>query len=210
MRTASARPHGRGRLQLNARLVREKDRARLRELRRLGLYGAAIVIPLLIYVWQRVDFIRTSYSLEALNHEQQKLQEQNKEYILERSSLLAPDRIEKVARKQLGLSEPTPEDVRRVQVIDGRVNEIGATLASLPPPASQDVVEPAAADRSGTAAAVTKNRSARGPATERRAAGTGAPRDARQPREGAGAGVYAPASILPALPPPDKPEEPPQ
>jgi cell division protein FtsL len=165
VRTAIARPHGKGRLQLNARLVREKDRARLRELRRLALYGAAIVVPLLVYVWQRVDFIRTSYSLEAINHEQQQLQELNKQYTLERSSLLAPDRIEKVARQQLGLSEPTPEDVRRVQVIDGRVNEIGVTLASLPPPASRPVTEP---------------------------------------------GAYLSASILPALPLPEKREEPPR
>ena len=198
MRAAIARPHGKGRLQLNARLVREKDRARLRELRRLALYGAVIVVPLLIYVWQRVDFIRTSYSLEALNRERQQLQEQNKQYTLERSSLLAPDRIEKMARKQLGLSEPTPEDVRRVQVIDGRVNEVGATLAAGPP------------------------READGPRDAERPGDTGRPGDAAPPRDAtlrravrakrgaAGGAAYTPASILPALPPPEENRETPQ
>jgi hypothetical protein len=52
-----------------------------------------------------------------------------------------------------------------VQVIDGRVNEIGVTLASLPPPASRPVTEP---------------------------------------------GAYLSASILPALPLPEKREEPPR
>jgi len=198
VRAAIARPHGKGRLQLNARLVREKDRARLRELRRLALYGAVIVVPLLIYVWQRVDFIRTSYSLEALNRERQQLQEQNKQYTLERSSLLAPDRIEKMARKQLGLSEPTPEDVRRVQVIDGRVNEVGATLAAGPP------------------------READGPRDADRPGDTGRPGDAAPPRDAtlrravrakrgaAGGAAYTPASILPALPPPEENRETPQ
>ena len=48
------------RLQINARLVKEKDRARARELRRLLFYGAAIVVPLLVYVWQRVEFLQLS------------------------------------------------------------------------------------------------------------------------------------------------------
>ena len=123
------RPSGGVRLQLNARLVREKDRARARELRRLALYGAVIVVPLLVYVWQRVDFIRISYRAEALSRQRQDLQERNKQLTIERSLLLAPDRIERVARRQLGLVDPSPSDVKRVQVIDGQVSEVGATLA---------------------------------------------------------------------------------
>ncbi len=53
------------RLQINARLVKEKDRARARELRRLLIYGAAIVVPLLVYVWQRVEFVQVSYRVEG-------------------------------------------------------------------------------------------------------------------------------------------------
>ena len=113
------------RVQINARLVREKDRARARELRRLVMYGAAIVVPLLVYVWQRVEFIRLSYRVEALQKQQQDLLEINKRAIVERSLLMAPDRIERLARKQLGLIDPLPDDVRRVTVTDGQVNEIG-------------------------------------------------------------------------------------
>ncbi len=127
--TTAARPSGTGRLQLNARLVREKDRARAHELRKLALYGAAIVVPLLVYVWQRVDFIRLSYKVEALNRERQELQERSKQLTVERSLLLSPDRIERVARRQMGLVDPAPADVKRVQVIDGRVDEVGAPLA---------------------------------------------------------------------------------
>ncbi len=113
-------------IQMNARLVRERDRARARELRRFVIYGAVIVAPLLAYVWQRVDFIRVSYEVESLQKARQAETERQKQLALERSYLLAPDRIEKVARKQLGLGDPAPENVRRVRVIDGRIDEIGA------------------------------------------------------------------------------------
>ena len=129
MKHAAARPPAIGKLQLNARLVREKDRARARELRRFLYCGAAIVVPLLAYVWQRVDFIRISYSFEALSKERQELQELNRELTVERSLLLAPDRIEQTARRQLGLVDPAPADVRRVRLIDGHVKEFGGALA---------------------------------------------------------------------------------
>lgn len=112
------------RLQINARLVKEKDRARARELRRLLVCGAAIVVPLLVYVWQRVDFLRVSYEVEAMKNERQKLQEQNQQLTVERSFLLSPDRIEHLARKEIGLVDPAASDVRRVAVVDGRVNEV--------------------------------------------------------------------------------------
>ena len=114
------------RLQINARLVKEKDRARARELRKLLFYGAAIAVPLLVYVWQRVEFLRMSYEVEELKRERQQLQEQNKQLGVERSFLLSPDRIERLARKEIGLVDPPPTDVRRVAVVDGRINEIGA------------------------------------------------------------------------------------
>ena len=114
------------RLLINARMVKEKDRARAKELRRLLICGAAILVPLLVYVWQRVDFLRVSYRVEALKKERQELQEENKHLSVERSFLMSPDRIERMARKELGLVDPSPSDVRRVAVIDGRINQVQA------------------------------------------------------------------------------------
>ena len=131
------------RLQINARLVKEKDRARARELRRLLLCGAAIVVPLLVYVWQRVEFLRVSYEVEALKKERQQMQEQNKQLTVERSFLLSPDRIERLARKELGLVDPSPSDVRRVAVIDGKIDKVEAeaggdgAAAAVPPSGSR-------------------------------------------------------------------------
>lgn len=110
------------RLRINARLVRERDRARARELRRFLMYGALVVVPLLAYVGQRVDFIRLSYKAGKFKQEKQQLLEAHKQLIVERSYLLAPDRIERLARQQLGLVDPAPEDVRPVMLRDGRID----------------------------------------------------------------------------------------
>ena len=128
MKSRAERP----RLQINARLVKERDRARARELRLLLLCGAAIVIPLLGYVRQRVEFIRLSYKVERLSKERQDLQEINKQLTVERSLLLSPDRIDKVARRQLGLGDPVPEDVRRVRVIDGHIRNLRRKIETQP------------------------------------------------------------------------------
>jgi cell division protein FtsL len=120
------------RLRMNARLVREKDRAKARDLRRFVLYGAAIVAPLLVYVWQRVDFLRLSHRVEVLQEQKQDLAEINKRMAVERSLLMSPGRIERVARQQLGLVDPQPEDVRRVAATGGVPGEIGGPVTSLP------------------------------------------------------------------------------
>lgn len=125
-------PKPRPRLRINERLVKERDRARARELRMLLLYGAMIAIPLLVYVRQRVDFIRLSYRVEEMKKERQTLLDTNKQLTVERSLLLSPDRIESVARRQLGLADPGPGDVRRVVLIDGRIDEVGTQAAATP------------------------------------------------------------------------------
>jgi len=158
------------RLQINARLVKEKDRARARELRRLLLCGAAIVVPLLVYVWQRVEVLRVSYGVEALKKERQQLQEQNKQLSVERSFLLSPDRIERLARKELGLVDPSPTDVRHVAVIDGKINEVGTEAGATG--AGDDVAAAGPPSRPRAGAAAKKSRHPRRKPTPPKIAGT--------------------------------------
>ncbi len=133
------------RLHLNARLVREKDRARARELRRLLLACAAIAVPLLVYVWQRVDFIRVSYEIEDLERQHRLEREANEELRVERSHLRSPGRIEGLARRRLGLTEPSPQDVRRVVLIDGTIDELGGPVAGPVPRRRGGVIAASAA-----------------------------------------------------------------
>lgn len=115
-------------VQLNRRMVREKDRARSRELLRFLLYGAAIVVPLLGYVWQRVDFLRVSYKLEKLETQRRQLSELERQLALERATLLDTARIERKARKELGLVDPPAADVRRVTTSGGRVSTVDGPI----------------------------------------------------------------------------------
>ena len=123
-----------GQVRLNQRLVREKDRARARELLRFLLYGAAILVPLLGYVWQRVDFLRAAYRFEKLETRKQELIELNNQMTLERATLLDHARIERQARRELGMVDPAAHDVRRVTLFRGRVSEVeGAIEAGVLP-----------------------------------------------------------------------------
>jgi cell division protein FtsL len=105
-----------GRVEVNRRLVRERDRSRSRELLRFVLYGAGIALPLLGYVWQRVDFLRVSYKVERLEKRRQELSESNESLQVERAHLMDHGRIERMARKQLGMVDPPADGQRRVQV----------------------------------------------------------------------------------------------
>jgi hypothetical protein len=100
-------------LALNDRLVRERDRDRARELLRTLALGIAILLPLLLHVWQQVTFVETAYRVADLRGERAKLQEALREMRLERASLEALDRIEARARAA-GLVPPPPEAVVRV------------------------------------------------------------------------------------------------
>ena len=91
------------RLQMNARLVRERDRRMTRDLLKFLLISAALLIPFLLYVRQRMEYMRVSYRLEELTREQRRLQEENRQLRVERSYLRAPDRVERIARDELGL-----------------------------------------------------------------------------------------------------------
>jgi len=115
-------------VQLNRRMVREKDRARSRELVRFLLYGAAIVVPLLGYVWQRVDFLRVSYRVEKLEARRKDLSELEHQLTLERATLLDNTRIERKARKELGMIDPPAADVRRVKPFGGRVGAVDGSI----------------------------------------------------------------------------------
>jgi cell division protein FtsL len=104
------------RIVLNERLVKERDAARVRELRRVLALCAALLVPVLFYVWQQVEYIRTGYRIEALREEKAKLVEWGRKLRLERATLLDLRRIEKVAVERLRLVPPTEENTRKVRL----------------------------------------------------------------------------------------------
>jgi cell division protein FtsL len=109
---------------LRQRLVRERDPARTKELLRFVLYGGAAALLLVAYVWQRVDFMRGSLQVQAVEASLADVRKSIETLRVQRSYLMNHDRIESLARKRLGLVDPDPGDVRRVKVGGGSVSEV--------------------------------------------------------------------------------------
>ena len=135
-------------IQVNQRLVRERDRQRSRELWRWLVSAAVLAVPVLGYVWQRMDFLRVSIRYEDLQKEKQALLEVSEQLKVERATLMDHDRIERLARQRLGLVDPSPDDVRNVRLFDGRVGavertmEAGALAVPIPVITKRTVVAP--------------------------------------------------------------------
>jgi cell division protein FtsL len=61
---------------------------------------------LLLYVWERVEVVRTGYQIERLKTQRTALQRERDELEVKVSSLTSPERIARVAKDQLGMIPP--------------------------------------------------------------------------------------------------------
>jgi hypothetical protein len=103
------------RVVLNQHLVKERDQARARELRRVVWICAALLVPVLFYVWQQVEYLRYGYRVEQLRAEKERLVEWNRELMVERATLLDLKRVEKEAL-HLGLVPPDPGNTVKIRL----------------------------------------------------------------------------------------------
>jgi len=108
-------PRGR-RVILNQRLVKERDAARAHELRRVLLIGAGLLIPVLFYVWEQVEYIRYGYRIEQFRKDKAQLLEWNRQLKLEKATLESLNRIERLAEKRLGLVPPGTDNTVKVEL----------------------------------------------------------------------------------------------
>ena len=95
----------------NSRLVRLVAPNHLRECARVVLLGAMIALGAFLYAWQHFETIQLRYELESLRGERAQAKELNQELKLEMAGLRAPERIDLIARRQLGLTAPVPGQV---------------------------------------------------------------------------------------------------
>ena len=91
---------------LNRRLVLELDRGRVRELLLAVALSGLMLLPLLLYVWQSSEWIRSGYRIEHLKSQRDHLVEVNRQLRLEKASLENLARVEQVAGGPLGLAQP--------------------------------------------------------------------------------------------------------
>jgi cell division protein FtsL len=90
----------------NNPIVREVDEARQRQLWRSVGIGALLVLVLLFSAWQHFELVRHGYLMERLQQERAAEEEVNRHLKLEIETLRSPSRIERIATKELRLTEP--------------------------------------------------------------------------------------------------------
>jgi len=99
-------------------MKRGNGRGPRRSFRRWRAAGAFVVVAAtlvcctLIYVWSRHEATSWGYRLSEAAQAQNELKQTNRELTLEAASLRSPARIEKIARKELGLDFPKPGQIQ--------------------------------------------------------------------------------------------------
>src|SRR5208337_1618041 len=98
----------------NSRLVREVDVERRRECFSLLGLGVLVFLFVLLFAWQHFQCVRYGYQIEQFKAERATLEEQNHQLRLVQAALADPQRIDTLARTQLGMVSPSPQQVIRM------------------------------------------------------------------------------------------------
>lgn len=94
----------------NNPIVREVDEARVRELWRSTAVGGVFVALLLYSAWQHFELIRFGYRIEQVQQARAAEEQVNRHLKLQVQALQRPQRIEQIARTQLKMVQPGPDD----------------------------------------------------------------------------------------------------
>jgi cell division protein FtsL len=103
----------------NSRLVRNVEPVRLRSYYRTARLGAIVAACLMMYIYQHFRCIDLSFQLEDLKAKQTQSMALNSELRLEIEGLRDPRRIDVIARRQLGLTQPMPTQVQEYDAPSG-------------------------------------------------------------------------------------------
>jgi hypothetical protein len=95
----------------NSRLVRNVEPAKMRSLWRSVALGGVVAAFFMVYIFQHFRCIDLSFQLEDLKGQEMKAAALNSELKLEIAGLRNPMRIDVIARRRLGLTEPLPTHV---------------------------------------------------------------------------------------------------
>ncbi|HET8923252.1 MAG TPA: septum formation initiator family protein [Candidatus Acidoferrum sp.] len=99
----------------NSRLVRHVEPVKLRNYYRTVALGGIVAAFFMFYIYQHFRCIDLSFQLEDVKAKQVEASSLNSSLKLEIASLRNPMRIDVIARRQLGLTEPLPVQVREYE-----------------------------------------------------------------------------------------------
>jgi cell division protein FtsB len=103
----------------NSRLVRNVEPAKLQKLWRTVAMGSMVAAFFMLYIFQHFRCIDLSFQLEDLKAQHMKAAALNSELRLEIAGLRNPMRIDVIARRRLGLTQPLPTQVQDYEAPDG-------------------------------------------------------------------------------------------
>jgi cell division protein FtsL len=96
----------------NSRLKRHVEPSKMRELYRTVALGGILAVFCMLYIYQHFRCIDLSFALEDVKARQANAAALNSALKLEIAGLSDPKRIDVIARRQLGLTEMLPTQVR--------------------------------------------------------------------------------------------------
>ena len=99
----------------NSRIVRHVEPMRMRRLYRTVALGGVIAAFFMMYIYQHFRCIDLSFQLEDVKARQTEAASLNSSLKLEIAGLRSPMRIDVIARRQLGLTEPLPTQVQEYE-----------------------------------------------------------------------------------------------
>ena len=103
----------------NSRLVRHIEPAKQKNLLKTAGLGGVVAVFFLFYIFQHFRCIDLSFALEDLKAQQVRAAALNSELKLEIANLRDPMRIDVIARRQLGLTQPLPAQVHEYEAPSG-------------------------------------------------------------------------------------------
>jgi cell division protein FtsL len=103
----------------NSRLERHVEPLKMRNLYKTVALGSIVALFCMLYVYQHFRCIDLGFQLEDVKAKTQQAQVLNSKLKLEIAYLRDPYRIDVIARRQLGLTQPTPAQVREYANTDG-------------------------------------------------------------------------------------------
>ena len=90
----------------NSRIMRETDARHRIEYVGLTLLGALFVLGVLFYAWQQYQWIQYGYRIEEAQKKIEELVEVGRQLKVERATQANPQRIDSMARWELGMVSP--------------------------------------------------------------------------------------------------------
>lgn len=91
----------------------------MNQVRKYWLLAAAVLGVILIDVWQHAHVVTLGYEIDRLEADRDRERRLNRELAIERSALMSLERIEGIAKSQLGMIIPSEGQSILVQAPEG-------------------------------------------------------------------------------------------